>query len=59
MTKATIPKPRTKHVRRNPEEARRVILRAAIRTISKQGPAAYGLKDVASAAGVSHALVTH
>lgn len=59
MAKATTPKPRAKRVRRNPEEARRVILEAAIRTISKQGPAACGLKDVASAAGVSHALVTH
>jgi AcrR family transcriptional regulator len=36
-----------------------VILDAAVREISKQGPAACGLKEVASAAGVSHALVTH
>ena len=59
MPKAKSPKPRAKRVRRNPEEARRVILDAAVRTISQQGPAACGLKDVANAAGVSHALVTH
>lgn len=59
MANGKTSKPRAKRVRRNPEEARRVILDAAIRTISKSGPAACGLKDVASAAGVSHALVTH
>jgi TetR/AcrR family transcriptional regulator, repressor for neighboring sulfatase len=60
MPKASAPKPaKKKRVRRSPDEARRVILEAAVREISKQGPAACGLKDVADAAGVSHALITH
>ena len=45
--------------RRSPEEARRVILDAAQSLIAARGPDAVGLKDVAKAAGVSHALVTH
>lgn len=48
-----------KRVRRSPEEAKRLILDAAVREISKQGPAACGLKEIASTAGVSHALITH
>ncbi|MET0389876.1 MAG: TetR/AcrR family transcriptional regulator [Polyangiales bacterium] len=46
-------------IRRSPEEARRLILDAAVRVLSEHGPAAVGLKDVARAAGVSHALITH
>lgn len=49
----------TKRVRRTPEKARELILEAAIRVLSKQGPDAVGLKEIASEAGVSHALVTH
>jgi AcrR family transcriptional regulator len=45
--------------RREPEEARREILEAAERVISKKGPDAVGLKEVAREAGVSHGLVTH
>lgn len=48
-----------KRVRRSPEQARQHILDAAVRTLSKHGPAACGLKDVAKAAGISHALITH
>jgi TetR/AcrR family transcriptional regulator, repressor for neighboring sulfatase len=48
-----------KRVRRNPEQARAHILDAAIRVLSRQGPDAVGLKEVAAEAGVSHALVTH
>jgi AcrR family transcriptional regulator len=48
-----------KRVRRSPEAARQLILEAAVRTISKHGPAACGLKDIAAEAGVSHALITH
>ena len=58
MTKprAAAKKPR---VRRNPEEARQNILAAAVRTLSKHGPEACGLKEVAAEAGISHALITH
>jgi TetR/AcrR family transcriptional regulator, repressor for neighboring sulfatase len=59
MARVTASKPKKTRVRRSPEEAKRVILDAAVREISKQGPAACGLKEVASAAGVSHALITH
>jgi AcrR family transcriptional regulator len=45
--------------RRRPEEARRLILDAAQALIAERGPDAVGLKDVAQAAAVSHALVTH
>jgi AcrR family transcriptional regulator len=48
-----------KRVRRNPEQARAHILDAAVRVLSKKGPHAVGLKDVALEAGVSHALITH
>ena len=53
------PRSPRKRVRRNPEQARANILEAAIRVLSKQGPDAVGLKEVAAEAGVSHALVTH
>lgn len=45
--------------RRKPEEARALILAACQRLLVRDGPDAVGLKDVASEAGVSHALVTH
>lgn len=45
--------------RRTPEEARRLILEATKKLVVERGPDAIGLKDVADAAGVSHALVTH
>lgn len=48
-----------KRVRRSPEQARRHILESAVRTLSERGPDACGLKEVAAAAGVSHALVAH
>lgn len=46
-------------VRREPEAARAHILAAARRLLAERGPDAIGLKDVARAADVSHALVTH
>jgi AcrR family transcriptional regulator len=49
----------SKRVRRDPEEARAVILDAAERVFAERGPDAAGLKDVAKEAGVSHALVSH
>jgi AcrR family transcriptional regulator len=49
----------SKRVRRDPEEARSVILDAAERVFAEKGPDAAGLKDVAAMAGVSHALVSH
>lgn len=52
-------KAKKKRVRRSPERAREHILEAAVRTLSKHGPAACTLKDVAADAGVSHALITH
>src|SRR4051794_29675441 len=48
-----------KRVRRDPTEARQMILEAAMRVLAKRGPAAVGLKEVAAEAGVSNALVTH
>lgn len=45
--------------RRSPEEARRLILDAAKGLLAAHGPDAVGLKEVARAAGVSHALVSH
>ena len=58
MAKPRVPTKKTR-VRRNPEEARQHILAAAVRTFSKLGPQACGLKDVAQEAGISHALITH
>jgi AcrR family transcriptional regulator len=46
-------------LRRDPEEARGLILQAAERLVGERGPDAVGLKDVAKEAGVSHALVSH
>jgi TetR/AcrR family transcriptional regulator, repressor for neighboring sulfatase len=51
--------PRSKRVRRTPEEARALILDAAERVFAERLPDVAGLKDIATEAGVSHALVTH
>lgn len=48
-----------KRVRRDPEEARAHILAAAQAVFAERGPDRVGLKEVARAAGVSHALVSH
>lgn len=48
-----------KRVRRTPEEARALILNAALELFAERGPDAVGLKEVAAQAGVSHALITH
>jgi len=45
--------------RRDPETARAEILDAAERVLAESPPDAVGLKEVAEAAGVSHALVSH
>ncbi len=55
-TKAVTPK---KRVRRTPEDARALILDAAEGVFRARLPDAVGLVDVARAAGVSHALITH
>jgi AcrR family transcriptional regulator len=46
-------------VRRDPAEARELILSAAERVFAAVGPDVAGLAAVAEEAGVSHALVTH
>ena len=58
MPRASSPPPKAR-ARRSPEEARALILSAAKRLFAAKGPDAVGLKEVASAAGVSHALVSH
>ncbi|MEM9192860.1 MAG: helix-turn-helix domain-containing protein [Myxococcota bacterium] len=52
------PKP-GKRLRRNPSEARALILRAAQDLFREQTPDTIGLKDIARRAGVSHSLVSH
>lgn len=49
----------SRRVRRTPEDARELILDAADRVFATKLPDVAGLKDVAKAAGVSHALITH
>jgi AcrR family transcriptional regulator len=53
-----VKKPQAK-ARRTADEARADILDAAIQALSARGPDAIGLKEVAAAAGVSHALIIH
>jgi AcrR family transcriptional regulator len=48
-----------KRIRRTPENARELILDAADRVFATKLPDVAGLKDVAKAAGISHALITH
>jgi AcrR family transcriptional regulator len=52
-------RPAPRRTRRSPEEARAHILDAAERVYRSELPDRVGLKDVASEAGVSHALVSH
>ena len=59
MSKDSAKRAKPARVRRNPEESRALILEAAIRVISRHGPEASGLKQVAEEAGVSHGLVAH
>jgi AcrR family transcriptional regulator len=53
------PPPPPPRRRRDPETARTEILDAAQRLLVESPPDAIGLKEVAKAAGVSHALVSH
>ena len=53
------PPPPPPRRRRDPETARAEILDAAERLLAESPPDAVGLKNVAEAAGVSHALVSH
>jgi AcrR family transcriptional regulator len=53
------PPPPPPRRRRDPETARAEILDAAERVLVESPPDLVGLKDVARAAGVSHALVSH
>ncbi len=46
-------------VRRTPEEARALILKAAREILLREGPARVRLKQVAKRAGISHGLITH
>ena len=52
-------KRRPERIRRTPKAARALILEAASGVLADLGPDRAGLKEVAAAAGVSHALVTH
>jgi AcrR family transcriptional regulator len=54
--KAAPPPPRR---RRDPETARAEILDAAEQVLAERPPHAVGLKEIAAAAGVSHALLSH
>jgi AcrR family transcriptional regulator len=45
--------------RRTPEDARRLLLQAGELVLGQKGPEKATLRDVADAAGVSHALITH
>jgi AcrR family transcriptional regulator len=48
-----------KRIRRDPQEARRLILDAAEASMASAGPAGIRLQDVARAAGVSHPTILH
>ena len=50
---------KTKRVRRQPEEARQLILDAAETSMGAEGPAGLRLQDVARKAGVSHPTILH
>lgn len=51
--------PPKRRQRRTPEAARALILETAQRLIAERGPDGIGLKEVAQAAGISHALINH
>jgi AcrR family transcriptional regulator len=59
MARVQRARPKRTRQRRDPEAARQLILAAAEHLFAEKGPDAVGLKDVALAAGVSHALVSH
>jgi AcrR family transcriptional regulator len=50
---------KTKRVRRSAEDAKRVILDAAERLISRSGPAGLRLQDVAAEIGLTHPVILH
>lgn len=51
--------PRPRRQRRTPEAARALILATAKQLIAERGPDRIGLKEIAQAAGISHALINH
>ena len=57
--RSKVKRPAEPRRRRSPEEARTELLDAADRVFRHHQPDQVGLKDIASEAGVSHALVTH
>lgn len=57
--KSVKPKPKPKAKRRSPEEARALLMDAAEGLFAERGPDAFGLRDIAQKAGVSHGLITH
>lgn len=52
-------KPAQKRVRRSAEESRRLILDAAAKRISEQGPDGIRLQDIARDVGISHPAILH
>jgi TetR/AcrR family transcriptional regulator, repressor for neighboring sulfatase len=52
-------KPVQKRIRRSAEESRRVILDAAAKRISEQGPDGIRLQDIARDVGISHPAILH
>lgn len=59
QSRTTTGKPAKRRIRRDPQEAKELILDAADRVFATKLPDVAGLKDVAKAAGVTHGLVTH
>jgi AcrR family transcriptional regulator len=59
MRKSSATAKTVKRVRRNPDEARRLILDAAQAAIARTGPEGLRLHDIAAAAGISHPLILH
>ena len=49
----------SKRIRRTPEEARALILRAARERLSRTGPEGLRLQDIAADAGISHPSILH
>jgi AcrR family transcriptional regulator len=59
VRKSVTPAPKPKAKRRSPDEARALLMDAAEGLFAERGPDAFGLRDIARKAGVSHGLITH